>query len=357
MKIIKYINKILPLFERKKNVQKFKNVLVVSNTGLGDTILGTPAIKTLRKSFPELNITFLINKKMYPLFKGFSHVDDFLLYSTGILNQIKLIIELRKKKIDTIFLFHSNGPEDIFFSILSGANNILKMTDNINHEYKNVFLNEIKKTNNHVIESKIDLVRIFKPKIIDIEMEMPNHYMKNKNNKINKENNIFYIGLQMGAQDSHKMWPIDKFIKLSNILIKKNIKLVIFGATDLEIKLTNQLIEKTDKSKIINICAKSSIQDLPYWINNLDLLITNDTGTMHLSIALNIPTISLFGPTDSKKYGPYQNLEIHDVIQKDGFFVNNVVKKKRTNEGMDLIEVDEVVELVNRRLFEKKALF
>ena len=350
MKIIKYINKILPFFKKKNDKENFKNVLVVSNTGIGDTILGMPAIKTLRKSFPQLDITFLVNKKMYPLFEGLDFVDDSILYSTGFLNQLKLIKKLRDKKIDTIFLFHSNGPEDIFFSILSGANNILKMTNSSNHEYKDIFLNILNDDEKHIIERKIDLVRVFEPKIIDTKMEISNKF-DTKKDVYKKEVDYKYIGFQLGAQDTYKIWSIQNFIQLANGILKNyKCKIILFGATKLEKNLAQELVTSVDNDNVINKCGKSTIEELPYLVKELDLLVTNDTGAMHLAIALSVPTISLFGPTDSKVYGPYQDFDIHTIIQKDGFFVNNVAKKKRSSDGINLISVDEVNLLVNKKI-------
>lgn len=351
MKILNLINQILikqVTFDKQPN--RLKNVLVVSNTGLGDTILSSPAIKTLRKSFPDIKITFMINEMMYPLYKEFDYVDDFILYRTGILNQLKIVHEIRQKKIDTIFLFHSNGPEDVFFSMLSGATNILKVTDNLNHPFKKIFLNQPNLKHQHIIETKIDLVRLYAPKVVDSTMEIG--YVPKIEKRGDKNRKI--IGLQVGTQDLYKIWPIEKFIRLAQELDKEgNVQFVLLGATPLEKRYTDRFMKEVkSRNSIINVCCKTSITELADTIKNLDLLITNDTGALHLAIALKVPTISLFGPTDHKVYGPYQDIERHTVIQKDGFFVNNKPKKQRGQEGIDLIEVKEVVDAY--RQFEKK---
>jgi ADP-heptose:LPS heptosyltransferase len=90
------------------------------------------------------------------------------------------------------------------------------------------------------------------------------------------------------------------------------------------------------------LCGNSSIKSLPKILNDLELVITNDTGTLHLAIALQIKTVSLFGPTDSKIFGPYQDFNLHKLIQVDGSFVNNLPKKQRGQEGMELIDVNRV---------------
>jgi ADP-heptose:LPS heptosyltransferase len=346
MKILEQVNKLLPYFKKPSGTDSFQNILVVSNTGLGDTLLSTPSIVSLRKSFPSVNLTFLINKKMFPLFDGFEFIDDFVLYSSGFFNQLKIIKELRSREIDTIFLFHSNGPEDIFFSVLSGAKNILKMTDDKNHKFREIFLNAPNTEQKHNIEKKLDLVKVFNPNDISKKMLIPARFY-NKNGFIKKNPHFKYIGFQMGAQDDYKMWPKENFIKLAQRLKANfhNIKFVLIGATKTE-DLISKNFETTiiNQESVINLCGKSKINELPVLIKDLDLLLTNDTGAMHLAIALQTKTVSLFGPTDSKTYGPYQDYNMHKVIQADGDFVNIVPKKQRGSEGMALITVDQVFE-------------
>ena len=119
----------------------------------------------------------------------------------------------------------------------------------------------------------------------------------------------------MGAQDAYKMWPLENFIKLANRLQSTllKIKFVLLGSTRAE-HLISDKFERAieDKESVINLCGKSKINELPILINDLDLLLTNDTGAMHLAIALQVKTVSLFGPTDSKIYGPYQDYNFHN---------------------------------------------
>jgi len=352
LKFLEKINRLLPRFKKPSDPNVFKNILVVSNSGLGDTILSTPAILSLRKSFPETHITFMVNKNIFPLFKGLEYVDDFVLYSSGFFAQLGILFQLRRKSIDTIFLFHSNGPEDIFFSILSGASNILKMTDNPNHEFKNIFLNKPNLIKQHDIEKKLDLVRIYKPKNLIKNMTIPKHFYKS-GDFFYKEKGFVYIGLQLGAQDKYKMWPVEKFTDLAKKLLRKffKIKFVILGSTKYEKGLAKKFISGFGSlESVIDLCGKSSIRELPSLLNDLDLLITNDTGTLHLAVALQKKTVSLFGPTNSKEFGPYQDTKLHNVIQVDGSFVNQKPKKLRGQKGMELINVDAVFDSAKRLL-------
>ena len=342
MKLLNSINKLLFSQRKKLSDNNLGKVLVVSNTGFGDTILSTPAIKSLRKSFLDEKIIFLVNKKYSELFLNYKYVDTIWEYSGSYINLFSLIIRCRIKSIHTILLFHSNGPEDIFISLLSGANNILKWTDNIDHQYKELFLNQVVLKEQHNIEKKIDLVRYFNPKFIDTTMSISdNFYYQAPVDYLPTKKKI--IGIQLGAQDVYKIWPVENVIKLSLYLVSKNFFLVFFGATKLEYKMMQQIEEVVGSSSVYNLVCKTKIIELPAILKRLTLLITNDTGILHLAIVMKVKSLSLFGPTSSKEFGAYQDIELHQSIQKNGFFVNDKPKKQRTQDGMKLISVDEVI--------------
>jgi ADP-heptose:LPS heptosyltransferase len=274
------------------------------------------------------------------------------LYSSGFLSQIGIVKQLRQRKIDTIFLFHSNGPEDIFFSILSGAKNILKMTDDPNHQFKDIFSNKPNINTQHDIEKKIDLIKLFNSKKISKKMLVPKEFYK-RNKFIKKDPDVVYICIQLGAQDTYKMWPVGNFVELAKKLQKQflQIKFVMLGSTKYEKNLTQEFISSFGMSNlVIDLCGNSRIEELPSILNDSDLLITNDTGTLHLAVALQKRTVSLFGPTDSKVFGPYQDNKLHKIIQVDGSFVNQKPKKLRSQQGMMLIDVDTVFNNVKELL-------
>ena len=344
------INNLLPYFKKKSNLQCLEKILVVSNTGLGDTILSTPAIITLKKSFPNTQITFMVHKKMFPLFKGFEYVDDFEIYRSGFFNQISTVFKLRKRGIDTIFLFHSNGPEDVFFSILSGALNIFKMTDNLDHKFKQCFSNKPNSKCQHDIEKKIDLVRAFQPKNIYKKLHIPNNFYK-EGGFFEKDTAFLDIGLQLGAQDNYKIWPINNFIKLATKLFKQvtNLRFVLLGSTKYEIRLAEKFCNGFDDSElIINLCGKSCIDELPSILNDLDLLVSNDTGTLHLAIALGTKTVSLFGPTNPHEFGPYQDFNKHKIVNAGNpRFMKDRQKDFKKLNSMENITVPNVYDSIN----------
>lgn len=339
MKLLDPINQLLIRFKPKSDKTCFKNILVVSNTALGDTILSTPAIKTIKKSFPDVKSIFLVNKKTYPLFKDFEYADEILVYTGSFLNLLSIVYKLRKRKLDTVFLLHSNGPQDIFIALMSGARNILKATKNKNHSHHSIFLNKIPDILRHEVDLRLDLVREFGTQNVDGAVQLPGRYYKQEMNFSRIDGIKKVVGFQVGAAYCYRMWPIENFLELAKYIVHQGYSVVITG-TKQERHLGDYLEKRS--AGIINMCGQLSIDQLPFLIKKFKVLVSNDTGTLHMAVALNIPTVSLFGASDPSCTGPYQDLTIHKVIHRSSSPSCSIPKERRTNELMKHIEVSEV---------------
>lgn len=342
-KLINIANSYLSKSNRKIINPGFSKVLVVSNTALGDVILSTPAILSLRKSFPDLEITLMVNKNVYSFLNGYECVDKVISFNKGFVGLIRHILFIRKNKINTIFFLHSNGPQDLFIALSSGAENILKAINypsKVSTEFTNIMLNTIDyKNNKHIIEHRLDLIRCFNPPIVDTNLNLPIRHLNNAPKE--KENTI---AIQLSAADKYKIWPVENFVKLVHKIdnnTNSNFNIVLLGvASEAHIAIDFENSYK-HKNRVENLCGKTTIDELISILQSSKLLITNDTGTLHLSVAVKTPTISLFSPTDPNVFGPYQDLHMHKVVYNNGSFVNNKPKKQRSQDAMSLIKVDD----------------
>lgn len=322
-----------------------KRFLVISSTALGDTLLSTPAVKSLRKSFPDGEITALLHKNIVPLFKNLNYIDHIIIYHSGYKRFFQTVLEIKEKRPEVVLIFHGNGPQDIAFSILSGANIILKHPNKSPHKKYLSF--DFEQKYQHTIEDRLDLVRKLGGTEIDKSMEIPPLTDSSGAKKIadftgNTDN---LVGLQIGASHIYNMWPIENFMELSKkILASDNAARIIITGIKKEYKSGERIVNACG-NRVINSCGKLRIDELPYLIKRLGILITGDTGPLHLAIALKVPTLSLFSAADSNITGPYQDMEIHRVIQKNGRFIARTPKKQRDDSAMKLITTDEVFAL------------
>ena len=118
-----------------------------------------------------------------------------------------------------------------------------------------------------------------------------------------------WIVLQPGARWRTKRWPIDYFIKLVGLLADKfpNARFAILG--DNQDRPLGEAIGRATSGRCLNLCGQTSLPELVEWLRLCHLMVTNDTGPMHIAAALNKPLVALFGPTEPRRTGPYGHLD------------------------------------------------
>lgn len=122
-----------------------------------------------------------------------------------------------------------------------------------------------------------------------------------------------WIALQPGARWMNKRWPVEHFAKLARQLAAEHadVRFAVLGGKD-EQPLA-ETICSTVPDRCSNLAGRTSLPEMVEWLRRCDLMVTNDTGPMHVAAALGKPVIGLFGPTEPRRTGPYGQLE--NVIQ------------------------------------------
>jgi lipopolysaccharide heptosyltransferase II len=117
------------------------------------------------------------------------------------------------------------------------------------------------------------------------------------------------ILLQPGARWKNKRWPVKYFHELVRALEQKfpDARFAVLGGKD-DAPL-GEIILQAAPEKVLNLCGATSLPEMIEWVRRGDLLITNDTGPMHVAAALGKPLVALFGPTEPRRTGPYGQLE------------------------------------------------
>jgi len=263
-------------------------ILIELPTWLGDTIMATPAIENLANHFSDVEITLL---------GSFS--------STEVLKDHPKVIEthiLDKKFINLYKNLKNYGGFDIFFSFRGSIRSrFIKFCISSKSKFqfdkdKYIKGHQVEKYNNFVNES------------LNIKSTALKLVLHNNNNNNNNNNNKL-LGINPGASyGSAKRWYPKEFAKVATNL-SSQYDIIIFGgpaekniAQDIE----KYLIEK-GVDNYQNQVAKTSINELINQISNLDLFITGDSGPMHIAAAFQIPTISIFGPTNDDETSQWKN--------------------------------------------------
>ena len=124
------------------------------------------------------------------------------------------------------------------------------------------------------------------------------------------------MGMIPGARWKSKCWPPEFFAEIATKFLAKNpnYKILIIGSQDDHIS-AQKIISVTSNQNVISIVGETSIGEMIEAINRCQFIFSNDSGPIHIAAALGKTVFALFGPTDSKKTGPYGNF--HHIFQRN----------------------------------------
>ena len=114
-----------------------------------------------------------------------------------------------------------------------------------------------------------------------------------------------WIGINPGARWDNKRWPAEHFAELVRQLAARDarFRFALFGGPG-DWQLTDA-IQRDAPDRCVNFAGRTTLPELIELLRRCELLVTNDTGPMHLAAALRKPVVSLFGPTSPAQTGPY----------------------------------------------------
>ncbi|WP_426575612.1 glycosyltransferase family 9 protein (plasmid) [Xenorhabdus stockiae] len=299
----------------KLEEKEFKNIIIYSTTALGDFLMNTPAIHAIRNRFKNSFITLICHENYKNFLESGSDWDKVVVWNNKVHHIPNLLKEIKKNGTPELaIILHSHNPYDYLSAIMSGAKYVFRDNYNENKLINKWLTNYVESFNGHLIKRKLELIKPLGCEISSkscIEMRVPCSVTP-------IEKDYISIGFQMGASSSERCWSVKNFVQVASDILKKDgtAQIVLIGSPN-DISLQQEFMQnlpKTYHNRINQLVGKSTLIELTQKINELDLLVTGDTGPMHIAIALKIPTVSLFVTASRSATGPYQDPEIHKVI-------------------------------------------
>ena len=160
------------------------------------------------------------------------------------------------------------------------------------------------------------------------------------------------VGLHPGAKDKFKQWPMENFAALGNLLKDHLGCQIIVTGNASEKKLVETIASKIKGA--IAVGGELSLRPLASLISRMSLMISNDTGPMHVAFAMQTPTVALFVPTDPELCGPYFATRVKVVAKR---LTCSPCLKKKCQEPFCLLQigVQEVYESALNLFYNQKA--
>jgi lipopolysaccharide heptosyltransferase II len=281
----------------------FKRILIVRTDRIGDVLLSTPVIENLRQVYPHAYIAVLVSPYTKEIVEANPYLDEVIIYDKDAKHKswrrtVKFARNLAKKKFDLALLLHPTGRVHLL-TYLAG------IPRRIGYERKLGFLltQRIKHTKQqgekHEREYNLDLLRC-----IGIEPQGRNLFMPLKADAENLVEELFrqegftsadkLLVIAPGASCPSKIWPAERFAQVADKLIEKYAFKTILIAGPKDMRLAEKTVNFM-QHPALNLAGKTSLSQLASILKKCSLFISNDSGPVHIAVAVGLPVISIFG--------------------------------------------------------------
>ena len=302
-----------------RNVEK---ILIMDLLYLGDLLFATPFIRNLRNNFPGVEIDLVANASFSNIVDNNPNLDHVYSYdkSWGIKQSWNFAANIVKNDYDLGLNIHGNWRTILLMSIINPDYNIgvgeergkglfldHKLLPVKGKHMVNVYLDFLKQLDLKVSSNKKTELIVKKEARKTLQEEiLPEEIINRKDKKL--------IGLNTGGSWPTKRWYKSHFARLADkILTNSDHQVVFFGGPG-DVDRVNNIIAKMETTPF-NTAGKTSIDELAALAEECDLVISGDSGPVHVAAAVETPTITLFGPSDEKKYRPFG--ENHQIIKRE----------------------------------------
>lgn len=278
-------------------------ILVVSTTGLGDSLWGTPAFRAIKARFQESHLAVLTSPIGKALFEHNPYINTiYTVTHPAFASCIKLFYSLRKERFEIALIFHVSQRPILPLVALCSPSKVIG-NRGMNKGLDSLLTHPIEKSTSHEIERRLEIAKTIG--VIEQGPHMEIFLKPEEREEIQNflQGATFPIGIHPGAKDRFKQWDPSHFAQLGKRLQKEYDAQIFVTGNAKERLLTEKIAAAIPNAR--SVAGKLSIRSTAALIGELKLFLTNDTGPMHIAYAMKTPTFSLFTPTHFSTCGPY----------------------------------------------------
>ena len=327
-------------------------VLIVRLGSLGDIIHTIPAAAAIRRTYPDAAIDWLVDVRHRELLDLVPFVDRKISIDTSSAGSLwSALGELRRAHYDAA-LDLQGLLKSAVLARLSGAARVVGFPAELLRERAaRVFYTETAgDAERHVIDKNLSMIRAIGVRMPDVAFPLEDRnpgIAAQARSRLGLADGAPFALINPGAAWPNKRWPPVYFAELSREIAKRHglRSLVLWGPG--EQQLADAVVTASDNTAAVS--PPTTVADLVSLSKAAALMISGDTGPLHIAAAAGTPIVGIFGPTDPKRNGPWAPDDL--VVSRFGACVCHYQRQCRIA-GWCLLDISprEVMELVDRRL-------
>jgi lipopolysaccharide heptosyltransferase II len=285
-------------------------ILIVNANWLGDVLFSTPALRALRKKFPEAHLACLAPARCAEVLRGNPHLDEVILCTDRdtVLSWpefARVAWKLRKKRFDTVLFFHRSKTKALLARLAGIPERIGARSASGLHRTD---------------ETLGMLASLGIPDDGRAPEFIPSEEARSRSAALLAEagmaGNDPFVVVHAGGNWDLKRWPAAHFTEWMRLFLEHFPHKVILCGTAAESALCDEIRRPFDVRRVVSLCGRTTLGELAAVLGRAELLLSNDSGPIHLAASQRTPLVGLFGPTSPERTGPVSEGAVR-IIQKD----------------------------------------
>lgn len=300
------------------------NILIIRFSSIGDIVLASPVIRFLRERFPGARIDFLTKKKYAELVRWNGALSNVILFDEDADDLKAMRGRIRDSRYDLIVDLH-NSLRSIYLRTFNGARRVRVFRK---HALKRFLLVRFKRNRygrvRPVVERYADTVRIFGEPDTSTEFPLPDDVVRTAtgllhSGKFSASDRL--VGFAPSSTHFTKRWPMDRFVRLGTALAgAERVKIALFGGpgdADYCADIAHLINSGASSHCAESFAGRLSLPETAAAAGRCSVVVTNDTGLMHIAEARGVPVVAIFG-SSVREFGFFPRGESSIVVENEG---------------------------------------
>lgn len=298
----------LPVPKLRELPATVTSLLLIRPGGIGDAVFLAPVVRSLKKTYPAIHITVLAEKRNAGVFQLIPGIDRLFCYDRpkklikALHCNYDIVIDSEQShRLSAVVAWFASAPVKIGFDT---------------NERRRMFTDTIPYSHDDYEAGRF--ARLLEPLGIEtLAVEMNAPFLFPPDDAIVKVGGLLellhdtpFVVIFPGASILERRWGADRFRRVAEVLTAFGIKIVVVGGK--EDRQQGEVIAGGGLG--LNLAGLTSLSETASVIQKSSLLVSGDSGVLHIAVGLGIPTVSLFGPGRARKWAPQG--EHHIVISK-----------------------------------------
>ncbi|MCC6575354.1 MAG: glycosyltransferase family 9 protein [Planctomycetes bacterium] len=328
-------------------------ILVVNTTGIGDTIFCTGPVADLRESFPYAHLEVFVDRRREEIMRHNPRLNGIVTYQGKFKSVGATLKALRAGRFDVAIIQHANDPDVVPMVAKAG---IPALVGYASHTFSGLYAVKLSPADRaggaHTMDARLALTRAIGARGEHWHTEIfPQPADQRAAHDLLARHNLrerAAVALNLGGSVNSKRWPLDNWRALAQRLHERGLATIMVGGPNEKAAAAAVLATLPSSSRAASAAGSLHFMASAALLKACRAHVSADTGLMHAGLALDVPTVALFGPDDPKWTGPYPRQENAVVVQSPAASAGVIDRRKDDGALMRAITVESVLKAFER---------